>query len=143
MKKSNKVHTVQDEIINAFNRNTSQTIVNFEPSKIPLKKSINFLIYFLAIIILFIIIGIIFVLINRFSKKKNNYQEIHYYHFFNYFIYLVPCILKKCAINAYCINKAFNAECRCNYGFNGNAKYYCDECGLTYYADNSENTRYI
>jgi hypothetical protein len=70
MKKSNKVHTVQDEIINAFNRNTSQTIVNFEPSKIPLKKSINFLIYFLAIIILFIIIGIIFVLINLFSKKN-------------------------------------------------------------------------
>ncbi len=70
MKKSNKVHIVQDEIINAFNRNTSQTIENVEPSKIPLKKSINFLIYLLAIIILFIIIGIIFVLINLFSKKK-------------------------------------------------------------------------
>ena len=70
MKKSNTVHIVQNEIINAFNRNTSQTIVNVEPSKIPIKKSINFLIFLLAIIILFIIIGIIFVLINLFSKKK-------------------------------------------------------------------------
>ena len=77
MKKSNTVHIVQNEIINAFNRNTSQTIVNVEPSKIPIKKSINFLIFLLAIIILFIIIGIIFVLINLFSKKKNSiYQEI-------------------------------------------------------------------
>ena len=77
MKTSNTVHIVQNEIINAFNRNTSQTIVNAEPSKIPLKKSINFLIFLLAIIILFIIIGILFVLINLFSKKINSiYQEI-------------------------------------------------------------------
>ncbi len=51
---------------------------------------------------------------------------------------IVPCLFERCAKNAVCVNRAFKSECKCKKGFNGNAKYYCDECGLTFQPDNSD-----
>lgn len=35
-----------------------------------------------------------------------------------------------------CINYPFYAECICDYGYQGNGKEYCDECGLNYVKPN-------
>ncbi|CAF0704354.1 unnamed protein product [Brachionus calyciflorus] len=44
---------------------------------------------------------------------------------------LIPCSITKCHIRAStCTNHFFYAECICDYGYNGNGRDYCDECGL-------------
>lgn len=48
----------------------------------------------------------------------------------------------RCAGNATCHNYPFNPKCKCNFGFNGDGKEYCDECGVTYFNENS-NTRIV
>jgi Trypsin len=36
----------------------------------------------------------------------------------------------RCNSNAKCINRAFSPLCVCNYGYSGNGKSLCDECGV-------------
>ncbi|CAF0914930.1 unnamed protein product [Brachionus calyciflorus] len=49
-----------------------------------------------------------------------------------------PCVHTKCHENAKCINHPFYAECICDYGFPGNGRDHCDECGITYYKNNAD-----
>jgi hypothetical protein len=54
---------------------------------------------------------------------------------------VVPCSIMKCHSKANtCKNEFFKANCICDYGFAGNGKDYCDECGLTY---THMNARYL
>ncbi|CAF0933868.1 unnamed protein product [Brachionus calyciflorus] len=42
-----------------------------------------------------------------------------------------PCLNTKCHENALCKNLPFYAECECVYGFAGDGRNHCDECGIT------------
>jgi secreted trypsin-like serine protease len=48
----------------------------------------------------------------------------------------MPCSFASCHPNAYCINRPYAAKCVCKYGFSGNGKSYCDECGVKYSQEN-------
>ncbi|RMZ94907.1 Transmembrane protease serine, partial [Brachionus plicatilis] len=48
-----------------------------------------------------------------------------------------PCLHTLCHPNATCFNKPFEADCKCNYGYSGNGRDHCDECGVTYFDHNA------
>ncbi|CAF0933942.1 unnamed protein product [Brachionus calyciflorus] len=82
------------------------------------------------------------------SLKKNRFFLISYGAFFLVILTLciialiitgaTPCIHTKCHENAKCINHAFYAECVCDYGYAGNGRDHCDECGITYFKNNAD-----
>ena len=53
--------------------------------------------------------------------------------FYEWVNFLVPCSFIKCNSKAStCINRPFYAQCICDYGFVGNGRDYCEECGVTF-----------
>ncbi|CAF1059911.1 unnamed protein product [Brachionus calyciflorus] len=51
-----------------------------------------------------------------------------------------PCVHTKCHEHATCFNTPFYADCVCKEGFAGDGRDHCDECGITNFKHNANDT---